>query len=188
MCQFISGIAVKNGEAVTIYTLPREDSHTAIRAHFDIRDDGGPGASRQTPVELVPVRGFERVEEYDFIFDDGRPDWWTDEMTETAKRELFRAARARWDGKSLAMGRDVYLGRLTSLAEGVSLKAGGNLGLGSLTSLPKGVSLTSGRDVYLGRLTSIGRGCQLSAPAIYAAGAWHESSRKARAAIKAKGE
>lgn len=140
MCQYISGVAVKDGETVRVYTLPDKDSHSDIRETYKIRDDAGPGAQLQTPVELVPVRGLDRVEDFDFVFDAERPAWWTDEMTEEATRQLFTVHQARYRDGKIVMAGNLDLSSLTSLPEGVSLTAEGNLDLGRLVGeIPAGV-------------------------------------------------
>jgi len=149
MCKAISGIAVYDGESVKVYTLPDSDSHSDIREKHHIRDDSLTGiASRQTPVELVPIKDLFDVKGMDFRFDDSCPYWWTDDdMTDEAIRQLHAAWMSRWDGKCLHFEGDLYLGSLTSLPEGVTLTAGGNLDLRSLTSLPKGVKVKANRYV-----------------------------------------
>ena len=163
MCRAISGIAILADGVVRVYTSRRTDSHTAIREEHHIRDDGGPGASRQTPVELVPVGGVDRLADMIFAFGDDRPDWWTDEHTDQAKAQLFAAWRERWTGTALAFAGDLDLGALTSLPAGVKLSAGNDLDLGALTSLPAGVKLSAGNDLYLSSLTSLPAGVKLSA-------------------------
>ena len=205
MCQSISGVAVKSGDSVKVYTLRDEDSHEAIRKEYGIGDGLEPSARYQTPVELVPVRGLRRLEDMDFIFDDERPDWWDDEMTEEAKRQLFSVWLLRWDGDILSMkgslnlgsltsipkgvtlkaGGDLYLGRLTSIAQGVTLKAGGDLYLERLTSIPKGVTLKVGGDLYLGRLTTIAKGCRFSAASYYTSSGWYKTSAEMQKAVAA---
>lgn len=163
MCQTISGIAVLANGEIRVYTSAESDSHTAIRQEFHIRDDDGPGASRQTPVELVPVRGVLRVEDMEFGFDSCRPNWWTDEYTEQATAQLFTAFRMRWSGRALKFCGDLYFDRLTSLPAGVRLLAGGNLDSRSLTSLSAGTKLSAGGDLYLASLTSLPADTKLSA-------------------------
>ena len=157
MCQHKSGIAVKRSETeITVYFLKQEDSYQKIRDHFGIID-AGPLAINQTPVEFVPVRGCEKIEDYDFRFDDSRPDWWKDEMTDEARRVLFAASqvdiRGEWkggradfrsltDAKGLSsltsIGRQAYFSSLTD-AEGLSglTRIGGQADFGSLTDAKK---------------------------------------------------
>ena len=145
MCRSISGEAVlKDGERIKVYTSKVTDSHAEIRAEYNIReDDCGPAGARHTPVELIPVTSLTDVEGMKFNFDAWCPDWWTDDMTESAIRQLYQAAKKRWKGKTLKFDGDLNLGSLTSMPEGVTLEAGGSLNLGSLTSLPEGVTVSA---------------------------------------------
>jgi len=163
MCMFISGIAVKTEDGVKVYMLDNEDSHTKVREKYNIRDDDRPGSSRQTPVEFVPVRGLEKPEDYDFRFDAEKPNWWTDDMTEAASRDMFTEAKRRMKGGKIRYDGYLFLSSLTSIPKGVKLSAGGNLDLSSLTSIPKGVKLSAGGGLFLSSLTSIPKGVKLSA-------------------------
>jgi len=141
MCQYKSGIAVKSGYDVKVYYLKDSDSHSEIRKHY-IR------AGYQTPVELIPVRGIKKIEDFNFVFDDARPEWWTETMTESAARQLFLAHMENTDGMTLSAGGSLYLSSLTSIPDGVTLLAGGNLYLRSLTSIPEGVK-TKAKKIIL---------------------------------------
>ena len=125
MCRSISGEAVlKDGERIKVYTSKVTDSHTEIRAEYNIReDDCGPAGARHTPVELVPMSSLTDVKGMEFRFDDMRPDWWTDDMTESAIRQLYQAMKKRWKGKVLKLGGNLNLESLTSLPEGVTVSA-----------------------------------------------------------------
>ena len=158
MCQAISGVAVKSDDDVKVYTLRHSDSHEDLRKEYKIRDDGGAGATRQTPVELVMVSDLFKVEGMKFQFDDKRPDWWTDSMTESAIRQLHKAWMGRWVGKVLEFKGDLFLRSLTTIPEGVTIKSGGDLYLPSLTTIAKGVTIKSGGDLYLPSLTKIAKG------------------------------
>ena len=97
MCEFKSGIAVKLNECeVEVYTLPLIDRHTLIREKHGIKENSGSLSDFSTPVELVPkrypVKSFHPVD-WKFVFDAGKPDWWTDAMTEQAISQLLSAAR-----------------------------------------------------------------------------------------------
>ena len=99
MCEFKSGIAVKlNEEEVRVYTLPFIDSHTVIREKHGIKENGfGMLSNMSTPVELIPhgfPPNFKDSSSWQFQFDDCRPDWWTEGMTEQATRQLMEAAKA----------------------------------------------------------------------------------------------
>ena len=159
MCQFRSGIAVRVDEStVRVYMLSDDDSHEEIRKHYRLTDDGE--LSRyQTPVELVPVRGLFRREDYDFVFDAGKPDWWVDGMMEQAVDVLFPAALTRLEGTT----GDLNLRSLVTLPEGVTLHAGGDLDLYSLTTMPEGVTLHAGGYLNLRSLTTLPEGVTLHA-------------------------
>ena len=151
MCQKISGIAVLNQERtdVKVYTSKKSDSHTDIRAEHGIRDDNSPIADRQTPIELIPKTSLTKLDGMKFIFDDCCPDWWTDNMTDSAIRQLFFALKDRWDGDTLSFDGDLDLRSLTSIPEGVTLSAGGYLDLERLTSIPEGVITKIKGNIYL---------------------------------------
>ena len=147
MCQFISGVAVERDDTVTVKTLKNSDSHSEIRKKFNIADDNSSRGQRQTPVELIPVTSLTDVSGMEFRFDAERPDWWTDAMTDEATRQLFRAAKNRWDGNTLKADY-LDLSSLTSIPEGVTLSAGGYLDLSSLTSIPEGVKINAQHIYY----------------------------------------
>ena len=89
MCQHKSGIVVKVSETeCKVFCLPGEDSHSKIRDAFNISDTALLGRYH-TPVEFVPVRGVSAIEDYDFKFDAGKPDWWCQQFEDEAKRVLF---------------------------------------------------------------------------------------------------
>jgi hypothetical protein len=166
MCQTKSGVAIYLNDAeVEVKTLRGEDSHTKIREAFKIRDDDGPGAGRQVPVEYVPGDGADIRKPgpgWKFLIDCDRPEWWTDAHTESAISQLSAAWIAEWDGNKLIYG-GLDLRSLTAIPEGVTLSAGRNLDLRSLTAIPEGVTLSAGGDLYLGSLTAIPEGVTLSA-------------------------
>jgi hypothetical protein len=161
MCQAISGIVVKSGDDVKVYTLHHSDSHEDIRNECKIKDDLSASSQYQTPVELVPVRDLFNVDGMDFKFDAERPTWWTDEMTNSAIRQLHKAWMNRWDGKTLVFNGNLDLSSLTTLPEGVTLESGGNLDLSSLTTLPEGVTLKLGGNLDLSSLTTLPEGVTL---------------------------
>ena len=98
MCLHKAGIAVRvDDETVRLYFLEKDDSHQKIRDHYKLSDSGAL-SMYQTPVEFVPVRGCEKIDQYDFVFDASRPDWWTDGMTEQCKHELFAASQKDLSG------------------------------------------------------------------------------------------
>ena len=184
MCKKKSGVAVKSGDEVVVYTLPGNDRHTDIREKHNLRDDVSLMARYQVPVEFIPVRGLFEIEDYEFAFDESRPEWWTDAMTESAKKQLFRAAMDEWDGKTLKVDRDINFSSLISIPEGVTLEAGWNIYLDSLTSMCEGVTLKAGWNIYLDSLTSMGGGVTLEAGwCIYAIGKWWDSASELRKAM-----
>ena len=150
MCLHKSGVVVRIDESeIRVYSLPKDDSHNNIRATFHLSD--GPLADWTASVECVPVRGLSNPDHYDFRFDAERPEWWTDGMTDQAKRELFRASQDELEGewtnplhldelrdarglKRLTKTRDLYLSSLNSLDAG-ALPALAQTGCLYLTSL-----------------------------------------------------
>jgi hypothetical protein len=148
---------------VRVHTLKGDDSHEAIRKKCDIRDDAGGLAARQTPVELICVDDLRDTGQWEFTFDAGRPDWWTEAHMADARRQLTVAADADWDGDVLNYVGGLDLRGLTSLPASAKLSAGGYLDLGGLTSLPASAKLSAGGDLYLGGLTSLPASAKLSA-------------------------
>ena len=137
MCQFKSGQAVMIGESeVEVKFLFHEDSHTGIRKSFGIAEanEAIPGLSRfSTPVELVPSKlDFDDPSCWQLVFDAGKPDWWTDGMTEQCKSQLLKAAKADfdfWMGGG-EVGGSLWLNGLTSVPEGFRPKVGGVIHVG----------------------------------------------------------
>ena len=174
MCQAISGVAVYAEGRVTVYTCPDTDSHSDIRERHNIRDGGTAGASRQSPCELIPVRGLFDLADMDFAWDAEKPQWATSEIEAECARQLHRAWLARWDAdrRVLDFGGDLYLYSLASLPEGVALSAGGYLDLHSLASLPEGVTLSAGGDLYLNSLASLPEGVNIRSREMYYRGKW----------------
>ena len=95
MCQWKSGIAVRVSETdIEVRTLLGKDSHSEIRASHNIPEDNGGMVGRgQTPIEFIPARGFKE-QDFDLVFDAGKPEWWTDGMTEQAKSQMWLAVNA----------------------------------------------------------------------------------------------
>ena len=134
MCQFKSGEAVKISESeVKVLTTYLQDSHTEIRKVHSIREDSGsPSDKFHTPVELIPSRlDFDDPSAWELVFDDAKPDWWTDSMTEQATSQLLSAAKFDFD----------------DWAKGKPVK--GSLCLNGLISIPEGFNPTVGGDLYL---------------------------------------
>ena len=186
MCNHKSGVGVKAGDDVKVYSLPGEDSHTEIYEHYHIRSGLEAAVSRATSLELRPVRGMLRVEDYDLCFDDVEPDWWTEQMTVSATKQLFEAAMAQWDGMTWRHGGDAGLGFLQSIPAGVTLQIGGHAYLDSLQSIPEGVTLKIGGGyARLGSLQSISEGVTLEiGGSIYCKGTWLSSVAWLRKALE----
>jgi hypothetical protein len=161
MCHFRSGEAVLRDGILTVLTCPDTDSHTEIRARHGMGEDRGFVETYHTPLELIPVRGLFSIEDYDFVFDAGKPSWWKDEFTETARRQLFESIEFAERGLNFSGNLD--LRRLTSLPENVELSAGGGLDLSSLTSLPENVKLSAWGSLDLHNLTNLPENAELSA-------------------------
>ncbi len=157
MCRAISGIAVRVDETtVAIKTLRHSDSHEEIRKEHGIGDTN-PLHRYQTPVELVPIGDVDIRDTagWEFIFDAGRPEWWTDDMTRKAREQLDAAWGARWNGDTLHMDGDLDLSGLTALPANAKLSAGRNLYLGGLTTLPASAKLSAGGCLDLRSLTAL---------------------------------
>ena len=145
MCKLISGIAVLTGDSVKVYTSKITDSHTGIREEHNIRDDGGIGL-RQTPIEYIPGKRLDKFADWEFVFDDVRPDWWTDDMTDSSERQLISALRDRHENFSFGGSLDLRGTQITALPDGLTV--GGYLDLRDtqVTELPDG--LTVGGKIY----------------------------------------
>ena len=147
MCQTISGVAVLTGDTVKVYTSKTSDSHSNIREEHSIRDDGGVG-ERQAPVEFLPGKALTEFDDWTFRFDDARPDWWTDTMTDAAQRQMIRAFRARF-GKNGHCGGSLDLRGtgITTLPDGLTV--GGYLDLRGtgITTLPDGLTVGAYLDL-----------------------------------------
>ena len=162
MCLAKSGIAIYVDEqTVKVYTLPGDDSHEQIREHFHLSDRGE--LSRfATPLECIPITGIGANEaDYELVFDDCCPTWWTDQMSADAKACLVQAfVNELADGAYKEFS--LNLRRLTSLPDNCTLTPGGGLDLPSLTSLPEGCTLAPGGYLDLCSLTVLPEGCTLA--------------------------
>ena len=121
MSYFRAGIAVKAGEDVTVLFHPQSDHHTDIRELHHIRDDDGPGATRQTPMEYRPFGALADISSYRLTFDAGVPAWWTADMTESAIRQFRREVERELREGIFRLG-DLDLGDATSMG-GVAMSA-----------------------------------------------------------------
>jgi hypothetical protein len=96
MCNWKSGELVKTGEhECDVLTLEGEDSHTKIRAHYKIPEATGTGMAdnMHTSIEFVPVRGCKNMEDFDLIYDAGKPEWVTPDMEDRARVKMFEAVK-----------------------------------------------------------------------------------------------
>ena len=159
MCQFKSGIAVRISESeVEVRISPLEDSHTKIREKFNISEDNLGLSRYSTPVELIPTKlDFEDNSCWKLVFDDNKPDWWTEGMYDQCIDQLFKAAKEDFD--ALMSGKEypgsLDLSELTSIPQGFNPTVGGDLFLDSLKSIPSDFNPTVGGNLYLDGLTSI---------------------------------
>ena len=182
MCQFKSGIAIRISESeVEVRTSPLEDSHTNIREKCNIRENTFGLSRYSTPVELIPTKlDFEDNSCWKLVFDDNKPDWWTEGMYDQCIDQLFKAAKEDFDalmsgkeypgsldldslksipsGFNPTVGGSLYLDGLTSIPSGFNPTVGGYLVLNHLTSIPDGFNPTVGGNLYLRGLTSIPSG------------------------------
>jgi hypothetical protein len=162
MCQFKSGVAVRVNESeVVVKFLPLNDSHYRIRNEFDIGEDNLCLSSYSTPVELIPTKlDFEDITCWQFVFDNQKPDWWVDGMTDQCIDQLLKAAKLDFDaimnGQKCEDSLDLFY--LTSIPEGFNPIVGANLWLHSLKSIPKGFSPVVGGDLDLKCLVSVPEG------------------------------
>ena len=166
MCQMISGIAVlTDGDKIKVYTSETSDSHSNIREEFGIRDDNSPIADRQTPVELIPVESLTDVNGMEVRFDAGKPNWWTDDMTDETVRQLYRALKNRWnkDRTVFEFAGHINLNNLRTIPAGITMKSGGGIYLDSLQSIPENVTLQAKGSIYLDSLQSIAENVTLQA-------------------------
>ncbi|MDD5353060.1 MAG: hypothetical protein PHS93_07875, partial [Candidatus Omnitrophica bacterium] len=170
MCHYRSGEPVFIDEtSISLKTLPHNDCHTTIRKKHNIgEDDGSPFHSKHTPVEYVPGEGADLRNPggkgWELIFDDIKPEWWTDAHTKDTIRQFCDVIRGDWNGDKLEYpGSDLDLSSLTTIPAGVTLSAGSNLNLSRLTTIPAGVTLSAGGYLNLFSLTTIPAGVTLSA-------------------------
>jgi len=160
VCQFKSGIAVRINESeVSVKVLKLNDSHTDIHDKYYIRNCNH-GLSRfSTPVELVPTKlDFEDQSCWTLVFDDCKPDWWTECMTDQCISQLLKAAKD--DFAALKKGRkycsnSLSMDRLTSIPEGFNPNVRFNLYLNGLTRVPEDFKPTVGGDLHMPSLTSV---------------------------------
>ena len=85
-----------------LFTCKDTDSHSSIRALHGIREcTGGLGSRLHTPVEFLPARGWFRKEDYDLVFDGGKPDWRHEEWTQVIADAFWRVIEPLIDGDAL---------------------------------------------------------------------------------------
>ena len=161
MCQFKSGVAVKiNDTEVDVKYLFLEDSHIDICEHFDINDNNLLSRYKAF-VELVPSKfDFNDLTCWKLMFEVGvgKPDWWTDSMTEQATRQLIKAAKEDYDAwlQGKEVKRSLCLNGFSKIPDGFILpKVGWGLFLERLTTIPKNFSPVVGGDLYMNGLKAI---------------------------------
>ena len=157
MCLHKAIIAVRVDESsIKIYSLPKNDKHEDIRAHYKLNDSSA--LSRyQTPLEVRPVRGAEKLSDYDLVFDAGSPDWWTEAMSEEALLAGYKLSQDELEGVWTNELRLDFLKNRKGLER---LTQTGNLDLSSLTALDKGAlpALTQTGYLDLSSLTALDKG------------------------------
>jgi hypothetical protein len=168
VCRFRSAEAIfqPDSNGVKLVFTKGEDSHTKNRANNGITEVTDEYTQKHTPLEYIPTTSLKDFSTYRFVFDAGRPDWWTDEMTDSAIRqfqeEIGRCDYADWGGnldlgnlttldQPLTVGGDLDLDSLTKLDQ--PLTVGGSLDLDSLTKLDQ--PLTVGGSLDLNSLTKL---------------------------------
>jgi len=159
MCRFRAARGIKSGDDVRLVFVADSDRHT----DNPVPDGDNPAAQYQTPLEDVPHGALDDFSAYELVFDAGRPNWWTDDMTASAKRQFEAEIRRELATGEIIRKGDLDLSSLTAPPEGVTLRAGGDLYLRSLTALPKGVTLRAGGDLDLRSLTAPPEGVTLRA-------------------------
>jgi hypothetical protein len=158
MCNWKSGELVKTGEnECDVLTLEGEDSHTKIREHYKIPEATGTGMAdnMHTSIEFVPVRGCKNMEDFDLIYDAGKPEWVTPEMEDRARVKMFEAVKR--DLKLTVWLGDLSVSGTATLPKLTSVK--GDLTVYGTATLPKLTSVKSDLYVYgtatLPKLTSV---------------------------------
>ena len=159
MCRFRAARGIKSGDDVRLVFVADSDRHT----DNPVPDGDNPAAQYQTPLEDVPHGALDDFSAYELVFDAGRPNWWTDDMTASAKRQFEAEIRRELATGEIIRKGDLDLSSLTAPPEGVTLRAGAYLYLGSLTVLPEGVTLCAEGDLYLHGLTVLPEGVTLRA-------------------------
>ena len=161
MCRFRAARGIKSGDDVRLVFVADSDRHT----DNPVPDGDNPAAQYQTPLEDVPHGALDDFSAYELVFDAGRPNWWTDDMTASAKRQFEAEIRRELATGEIIRKGDLDLSSLTAPPEGVTLRARGHLDLRSLTVLPEGVTLRAGGDLDLRSLTALPEGVTLRAGA-----------------------
>ena len=181
MCYWKSGeVELVDGRAM-VRTLDGVDSHTKIREAHRIPEAGAPGdqlTRPHTPVEFLPRRGCEQIEQYDLVFDAGRPDWMPEDMLGEIREQMFAAAQRDRELKTVGdvwvyAGGELSLPAAQSVGD-VWVYAGGELSLPVAQSVGD-VRVDAGGGVSLPVAQSVGRvwvnaGGELSLPAAQSVG------------------
>jgi hypothetical protein len=134
------------GNDVKVCTLPDSYSYS--------NDDGGVGY-RQTPVKYSPGSRLDSFDDWKFLFDDIRPDWWTNDMTESAERQLIAAFRSRWDGKHYKGSLDLRGTGITALPDGLTVSGWLDLSGTGITALPDGLTVGGCLDLEGTSITTL---------------------------------
>ena len=164
MCRYRSGIAVRHGDDVELLTLPDDDSHANIRQHHGVPEDIGGIAGRETtPVEFVPHGSLDSIEEYDLIYDAGKPDWVTDIMDAKLRREFERVVQQDIAANQITRHESLDLCNLQSLPENMRIEARFNIDIRRLRSLPENVQIKTGGNVDLRCLQSMSENVRIEA-------------------------
>ena len=153
MCKFKSADAIFEYETDTVKLVfgIMEDSHTEIRKKNHIAEVVGNGEPKHTPVEYYPTGAMDDFGDYKFVFDDSRPNWWTDEMTESAISQFQSEISKMLKNPQWIYGGNLYLGSVTTLPKGFNPKVGGYLYLNSVTTLPKDNKITADNIYFDGK-------------------------------------
>ena len=144
MCRTRSGEAVKQTRnRVKLFLSQTTDSHSEIRVEFGLNDDHLFDGRNRCPVEFVPTTDLFDLDTWKFRFDEHRPDWWTDGMTDQCVRSFRDDLRPKLDAAEAsgqwAGNLDLSGTPITSL--GALTSVGGYLHLSGtqITDIPDGV-------------------------------------------------
>lgn len=126
MCQHRSYIVL---ETAKVLSLIDNDSHADIAEKHHLRDTAL-NQSRHCSIEMIPDR-LHDCSGWKLIFDDAKPDWWSEHHEKELRRQLARDHAVFWKDGEYKFGGDLNLISLTSLPADAKLSAGGDLDLRS---------------------------------------------------------